>query len=143
MAQTNLNDPYQSRMPMDDPRAAPRLDSDLQADPERRAGPMTGGRIAAFAVAIILVFGAVFYGMNSTSTDPGAPAISTTQNSPDNAANQTAQSSPPTAPGARDITPRNNAEPGTTTGAAPSRGNAAPPVSAPTGSTAAPSGAGK
>ncbi|MGP9811201.1 hypothetical protein ACTZWT_06770 [Rhodopseudomonas sp. NSM] len=140
MARSNPNDPYQPPMPADDPRTRSSLDSELQADPELQEGPATGGRIAAFAVAIVLVFAAVFYGMNSTATDPGAPAISTTQNSPDNSASQAAQTAPPA--GVRDVTPRNNAQPGTTTGAAPSRDQPTPPLAAPSGSAAAPTGAG-
>ena len=67
-----------------------------------------------FAVAIALVLGAVFYGLNNSSINQAGTSSSTAQNTP--------QTSPPTAPpGMRDVTPRaNNTQPGTTTGAAPS-----------------------
>ena len=133
MAPRDPNDPFQPGMPADDPRA-PRLDSDLQSGPEPSEGPAIGGRIAAFAVAIVLVFSAVFYGMNTSSLDPKAPAI-VIPNSPNNGAGQTAENAPPAAPNVRDVTPRNNTEPGTTTGAAPTRGGAAsPPSNPPVGS---------
>jgi hypothetical protein len=77
-----------------------------------------------FAVAIALVLGAVFYGMNNTSVNQAGTTP----------ANQTAQTTPanPAAPsGMRDVTPRANTEPGTTTGAAPARPT--PPASNPTG----------
>jgi hypothetical protein len=112
-----------------DPDAA-RIDNELQPDPELAEGPATGGRVAMFAVAIALVLGAVFYGLNNTninqaSTAPAAaPATSTAQNN--------AQQPPPAPPGMRDVTPRNNSEPGVTTGAAPARPQN-PPTSAPTG----------
>jgi hypothetical protein len=67
-----------------------------------------------FAVAIAVVLGAVFYGLNSsTINNPGTS--STAQNTP---------SMPPAAPaGMRDVTPRANTDQGITTGAAPT-GNA-------------------
>jgi hypothetical protein len=125
------NDPYAGN-PADAPyrvnredeyRRAARLDNELQPDPELAEGPASGGRIAMFAVAVALVLGAVFYGLNNSSTTQSG--TSTAQN--------TTQSSPPAAPpGMRDVTPRGNMEPGTTTGAAPARPQM-PPSSAPTG----------
>jgi hypothetical protein len=125
------NDPYRAN-PADDPylsnrddeyRRAARLDNELQPDPELAEGPASGGRVAMFAVAVALILGAVFYGLNSSSTNP--TGTSTAQNT---------QSTPPAAPpGMRDVTPRaNNMEPGTTTGAAPAQPQM-PPSSAPTG----------
>ena len=117
----NPDDPYRN-----DPYRSSRLDNDLQADPELAEGPANGGKIAMFAVAIALVLGAVFYGLNNSSINQ-AGTSSTAQNTP--------QTSPPTAPpGMRDVTPRaNNTQPGTTTGAAPSTpaAPAAPPAAAP------------
>jgi len=75
-----------------------------------------------FALAIAVVLGAVFYGLNNSSINQAgtSPTTSTAQNTP---------SSPPAAPpGMRDVTPRaNNMEPGTTTGAAPARPQAPAP----------------
>jgi hypothetical protein len=123
------DDPYRSNLTDDDIRRQASLDqasldSELQADPELAEGRVNGGRIAMFAVVIALVLGAVFYGLNNSSINR-AGTSSTAQNTP--------QTSPPTVPpGMRDVTPRaNNAEPGTTTGAAPARPQT-PPAAAPT-----------
>jgi hypothetical protein len=120
------SDPYRPSVPDDNFRNAARLDSELQPDPELAEGPASGGRVAMFAVAIALILGAVFYGLNNTSINQastsniGQPSI--------------AQTSPPAAPpGMRDVTPgANNNAPGVTTGAAPTRPQA-PPSAAPTG----------
>jgi hypothetical protein len=73
-----------------------------------------------FALAIAVVLGAVFYGLNNTSVNQAGTSPTTS----------TAQNTQPTAPpGMRDVTPRMNTEPGTTTGAAPAR--PAPPAPAP------------
>jgi hypothetical protein len=118
------NDPYRSNLSDDDFRRQARLDNELQIDPELTEGPASGGRIAMFAVAIALVLGAVFYGLNN-STINQAGTSSTAQN--------TTQTSPPAAPpGMRDVTPRANTAPGMTTGAAPAQ-PAQPPAAAPTG----------
>jgi len=131
----NPNDPYRAN-PADDPyrakpadadneyRRAARLDSELQPDLELSEGPAGGGRIALYAIAVAVVLGAVFYGLNN-STINQAGTSSTAQN--------TTQSSPPAAPAdMRDVTPRVNTEPGTTTGAAPAQPQM-PPSAAPTG----------
>jgi hypothetical protein len=126
------NDPYRSP---DDPyrtggdnefRRAQRVDNDLQMDPELAEGPASSSRIVLFAIAVALVLGAVFYGLNNSTINHAgtAPVSSTAQNTP---------SSPPAAsPGARDATPRANTDQGMTTGAAPARPQT-PPSAAPTG----------
>jgi len=116
------NDPYRSP---DDPYLAAddrasRLEREAQMDPELAEGPPSGGKVAAFAIAIALVLGAVFYGLNNTSINHAGttPTSSTAQNS---------QSSPPAAPpGMRDVTPRPNTDKGVTTGAAPAQPQPAP-----------------
>ena len=108
----NPNDPYRTNLADDEYRRAARLDNELQPDPELSEGSASGAKVAMFAIAIALVLGAVFYGLNNTSV----------QNAGTTPAQNTAQSSPPAAPpGMRDVTPRPNTEPGTTTGAAPAR----------------------
>jgi uncharacterized protein HemX len=125
--QSNPNDPFRAGMSDEEIRHQARLnrlDTELQADPELAEGPASGAKVAMFAVAIALVLGAVFYGMNNTSVNQAGTTP----------ANQTAQTTPanPAAPsGMRDVTPRANTEPGTTTGAAPARPT--PPASNPTG----------
>jgi uncharacterized protein HemX len=104
--------PYRAGSADDEYRQAARLDNELQPDPELSEGPATGGKVAMFAVAVALVLGAVFYGLNNTSINH-AGTSSTAQN--------TAQPAAPAAPaGMRDVTPRPNTSPGTTTGSAPS-----------------------
>jgi hypothetical protein len=111
----NPDDPYRPN-PADDPyRRQGRLDSELQPDPELAEGPASGAKVAMFAIAIAVVLGAVFYGLNN-STINQAGTSSTAQN--------TSQTSPPAAPpGMRDVAPRANTDQGMTTGAAPTRMN--------------------
>src|SRR5450432_3668938 len=73
----NPNDPYRSDLANDefrnaasDSRSAASLDSELQPDAELAEGPASGSRVALFAVAIAIVLGAVFYGLNNTSVAP-------------------------------------------------------------------------
>jgi len=118
------DDPYRSNLGDDDVRRQARLDNELQPDPELAEGPASGAKVAMFAVAIAVVLGAIFYGLNNTTINQ-AGTSSTAQNS--------SQTSPPAAPpGMRDATPRTNTGPGMTTGAAPARPQS-PPASAPTG----------
>jgi hypothetical protein len=127
----NPNDPYQRDLADNDTRRAARLDNELQPDVELAEGPASGGRIALFAVAIAVVLGAVFYGLNNSSTNvadkSSAPAQSTAQN---NAS---------TLPPVRDVTPNSNAQPGVTTGAAPAKpAQPAPAPAAPAPANPAP-----
>jgi hypothetical protein len=118
------NDPYRAPLTDDDVRRQARLDNELQPDPELAEGPASGGRIAMFAVAVAVILGAVFYGLNNTSIHQ-AGTSSTAQN--------TAQEQPPAAPpGMRDVTPHSNIQPGMTTGAAPANPQA-PPATATSG----------
>src|SRR5438105_14023214 len=105
------DDPFRSNLSDDDFRRQARLDNELQADPELAEGPASGAKVAMFAVAIALVMGALFYGLNNTTVNQAGTT----------APNQTAQTTPanPAAPpGMRDVTPRANTNTGTTTGAA-------------------------
>jgi hypothetical protein len=132
--------PYRTK-PRSDPaddRAA-RLDNELQIDPELAEGPAGSSRIALYAVGIAVVLGAVFYGLNNSSIKEASTTPATT-------AQNTAPASPPAAPpGVRDVTPRANSQPGTTTGVASSTPKPAPnpksadpkapPAPAPSGGT--------
>src|ERR1700759_2848481 len=117
------NDPYDRPLSsLRDPDFDPpqRFDNELQVDPQLQEGPASASKVALFAVGIAIVLGAVFYGLNNTS-------VKDAQTTP---TAQTAQQSPPQAPpGMRDVTPGPNRQPGTTTGAAPSRPAAPPPTS--------------
>jgi hypothetical protein len=97
------------------------LEGPLQADPEMAETSAGPGRIAAYAVAALLVVFAVLYGMTQNSpTASNPPASSTAANT---------QASPPV----RNVTPGPNTQPGTTTGAAPSRPAQAPATPAAAG----------
>ncbi|MEY9753334.1 hypothetical protein [Bradyrhizobium yuanmingense] len=109
------NDPYRPNLADDEYSRAARRDADLQADPELGEGPASSGKIALFAVAVALVLGAVFYGLNNSSTTNEA------SNTPASQTAQTQPTNPAAPPGMRDVTPRSNTEPGVTTGAAPNR----------------------
>ena len=120
------DDPYRTTRADGELRRAQRMDNELQMDPELAEGPASGGKIAMFAIAVALVLGAVFYGLNNSTINQAgtSPTSSTAQNTP---------SSPPAAPpGMRDVTPRANTEQGVTTGAAPAKPQT-PPSSALTG----------
>lgn len=110
------NDPYRPNLADDEYVRAARRDADLQADPELGEGPASSGKIALFAVAVALVLGAVFYGLNNTSTTNEASKTPATQT-----AQQAPATNPAAPPGMRDVTPRTNTGPGVTTGAAPSK----------------------
>jgi hypothetical protein len=114
----NPNDPYRPNIDLaDDEAQRMRLDRELQADPELGEGPASGGKVAMFAVAIAVVLGAVFYGLNNSSMNPAGTGSTATAPTTQN----TAQTTPAAPTGMRDVTPRANTEPGMTTGAAPSR----------------------
>jgi hypothetical protein len=124
--QPNPNDPYRAGLSDEEIRHQARLnslDNELQADPELAEGPASGAKVAMFAVAIALVMGALFYGLNNTSVNQAGttPPSQTAQTNP---------TSPPAAPpGMRDVTPRANTNPGTTTGAATNRPTPPAPAS--------------
>ena len=99
------NDPSRSNLTDDDIHRQTRLENELQPDPELAEGPASGAKVAMFALAVAIIFGAVFYGLNNTSTKQGGTS-STAQNTP--------QTSSPAAP-------RANTSPGTTTGTAPAQ----------------------
>jgi hypothetical protein len=65
----NPNDPYRPN-PADDISNPAPFDSELQADPELTEGPASGSRMAVYALGIVVVLGAVFYGLNNTSMRP-------------------------------------------------------------------------
>jgi hypothetical protein len=116
--QFNPNDPYRANLTDEEIRRQARLsslDNEIQPDPELDDGPASGAKIAMFAVAIALVMGALFYGLNNSSVNQASttPASQTAQTQP---------ATPPAAPpGMRDVTPRANDQQGVTTGAAPQR----------------------
>ena len=123
----NPNDPYRANLSDDEIRRQARinsLDNEIQADPQLAEGPASGAKIAMFAIAIAVVMGALFYGLNNTSVNEAGTTPSS----------QTAQTQPATPaapPGMRDVTPKSNNQPGMTTGAAPPRPAAPSPTAPP------------
>jgi hypothetical protein len=122
------NDPHRADMTDDEIRRQARLnslDNELQPDLELAEGPASGAKVAMFAIAIAVVLGAVFYGLNNTTVNQAGttPPSQTAQTQPAN---------PAAPPGMRDVTPKANSQPGMTTGAATNRPT--PPQSSPTGS---------
>ena len=70
--QPNPNDPYRAGLSDEEIRHQARLnslDNELQADPELAEGPASGAKVAMFAVAIAVVMGALFYGLNNTTVN--------------------------------------------------------------------------
>ena len=121
--QPNPNDPYRAGLSDEEIRHQARLnnlDNELQADPGLGEGSPSGAKVAMFAVAIAVVLGALFYGLNNTTVNQAGT-------SPTNQTAQTQPANPAAPPGMRDVTPRTNNQPGTTTGAAPARPS--PPAS--------------
>jgi hypothetical protein len=119
------NDPYRSDSRDDDFGRAARLDNELQPDHELQEGPASTSRVALFALAVALVLGAVFYGLNNSTINHAGTTP------PAQTAQQTQPAAPAAPPGMRDVTPRSNSEPGTTTGSATNRPTA--PASNPSG----------
>ncbi len=117
-------DPYRSGLSDDSFGARSRFDAELPANPELEEGPASSGKIALFALGIAVVLGAVFYGLNNTS-------VHEAQTAPPKSVAQSQPATPQAPPGMRDVTPRANTSPGTTTGASPS--NPSPPQTSPQG----------
>jgi hypothetical protein len=98
------DDPYRSRPGDADARRARESDDRLQVDPELEERRVSSGRFAAYALGIVILLGALFYGLNRSGMENAGTAPPT----------QTSQTERAT-PGAA---PRANTAPGTTTGAA-------------------------
>ena len=75
------------------------LDNEIQPDPKLDEGPASGAKVAMFAVAIAVVLGALFYGLNNTSVNQAGtePAARPRRRQPAN---------PAAPPGMRDVTPK-------------------------------------
>jgi hypothetical protein len=115
--QPNPNDPYRAGLSEEEIRQQARLnglDNELRADPSLAEGSPSGAKVAMFAVAIAVVLGALFYGLNNTSVNQAGTT-------PDSQTAQTQPANPTSPSGMRDVTPRSNSQPGTTTGAATNR----------------------
>ena len=78
-----------------------RRDNELQADPQLVEGPASGTKVAMYAIAIAVVLGVVFYGLNNTTVDQAGTAP------PSETAQQTQPANPAGPSG------KTNSEPGT------------------------------
>src|SRR5262245_50793908 len=99
-----------------------RLKEDLQIDRELAEGRASSSKMALLAMCIVLVLGALFYGLSNSSINEASTKPPPAQTA------QTKPASPPPPRAARDMTPKANTEPGQTTGAAANR--PAPPAPA-------------
>ncbi|GLH76707.1 hypothetical protein SSBR45G_16150 [Bradyrhizobium sp. SSBR45G] len=63
----NIGDADMTGMPGAEYERAARMDSQLQPDPELTESRSSPGRMAAYAVGIAILLGAVFYGLTSSS----------------------------------------------------------------------------
>jgi hypothetical protein len=113
----NRDDPFlPSPSPSIEEMRRERVEGEFQPDPVLREGPPSGMRVGAYAVAILAVLGALFYGLNAANN-----SSQTANNAPTSAAPSTmAQQSTPPQPPVRNVTPGPNSSPGVTTGQAPS-----------------------
>lgn len=121
----NSPDPYRRDLADDDVQQGEHLDDKPQPGPALPERPERGARMTVHAVAIAVILGMVFHGLNSsagpTVTSAATPqSAETSAMTPLSISPSTAQnnaSKPPVAPGFRNVTP-SNAQPGVTTGAA-------------------------
>jgi len=103
-------------------RRRERMEGEYQVDPELAEGPASRTRVALYAVAILAVLGALFYGLNAANNSSQTASNAPTSAAPSNMA----QTNPSALPSARNVTPGPNGSSGVTTGQAPS----APPAPA-------------
>ncbi len=114
-SENNPGDPYDhnhlkdpTKTYIDDRRSPAEVDNDWQPDAQMAEGPASNTRITLLAIGIAIVLGAVFYGLNHTSTQ------------------QQASTTPI----------HSNSQPGTTTGAAPAKPQTPSPTSTSPGGAA-------
>ena len=114
----NRDDPFlpNPSPSLEELRRREQIDRDLQADPELAEGPASRTRVALYAVAILAVLGALFYGLNTANNSSQTASNTPTSAAPSNMAQPAPSSQPPV----RNVTPGPNSAPGTTTGQAPS-----------------------
>lgn len=98
----NPNDPHRAGRSEEEMRR----DNELQADPQFAEGPASGTKVTMYAIAIAVVLGVVFYGLNNNTVEQAGTTP------PSETAQQTQPANPAGPSG------KTNTEPGTTTGAA-------------------------
>jgi hypothetical protein len=95
----------------------------LQADPQLAEGPASGAKVAMYAIAIAIVLGGVFYGLNNRTVNQAT--------TPSQTAQQVQPANPAAPAGTGDGASPADAEPATTGAATTNRPT--PPSSKPTG----------
>ena len=108
-------DPHRPGFDPDYRNPLQRLEDDLQMERELTEGRASSSKIGLLAISILLVLGAMFYGLTNSSVNEASTKPPPAQTA------QTQPGSPPLPPAARDVTPKANTEPGQTTGAAANR----------------------
>ena len=66
---------------------ASRHDNELQVDPELAEGPASNGKIVIAAIAIAVLLGAVFYGLNNSTTHQNGTSTTAQKAAPATAQN--------------------------------------------------------
>lgn len=89
-------------------------DNEFQIDPELMEGPASRTRVALFAMAILAVLAAVFYGLNTPANTPA-----TTATQPRHDAAKTTGQAPASGSAVRDVTPSRSGGQADTAGTAP------------------------
>ena len=114
----NRDDPFlPSPSPsIEEMRRRDRMEGEFQADPELAEGSASRMRVALYAVAILAVLGALFYGLNAANNSSQTASNAPTATAPSNMARTTPSSQPPV----RNVTPGPGSSSGVTTGQAPS-----------------------
>ena len=112
----NRDDPFlpSPSSSIEEMRRRDRMEGEFQADPELAEGSASKTRVALYAVAILAVLGALFYGLNAANNSSQTASSTPTATAPSNMARTT-----PGQPPVRDVTPGPNSSPGTTIGQAP------------------------
>jgi hypothetical protein len=90
-------------------------DLKLPPDPTFEEGPASRMRVGLYAVAVLAVLGALFFGLNAANNSSQTASDTPTSAAP----SSMAQSTTPPQPPVRNVTPGPNASPGVTTGQAP------------------------
>jgi hypothetical protein len=114
----NRDDPFlPSPSPsIEEMRRRERVEGEFQPDPVLREGSAGGMRVGLYAVAILVVLGTLFYGLNTANNSSQTASTAPMSAAPSNMA----QSTTPPQPPVRNVTPGPNSSPGVTTGQAPS-----------------------
>jgi len=113
----NRDDPFlPSPSPsIEEMRRRDRMEGEFQADPVAAESSAGRTRVALYALAILAVLGALFYGLNAANNTTQTASTRPTATAPSSMARTLPSSQPPV----RDVTPGPSSSPGVTTGQGP------------------------